>query len=71
MSIKIDYTIEILYHFTCSQCHHWWSYAMMPTNNKMSLNIDDRIINCMHCGTKGKALIKKGFSELLDKKKNQ
>ena len=38
MSIKIDYTIEILYHFTCSQCHHWWSYAMMPTNNKMSLN---------------------------------
>ena len=44
---------------------------MMPTNNKMSLNIDDRIINCMHCGTKGEALIKKGFSELLDKKKNQ
>ena len=42
MSIKIDYTIEILYHFTCSQCHHWWSYAMMPTNNKMSLNIDGR-----------------------------
>ena len=71
MSIKIDYTIEILYHFTCSQCHHWWSYAMMPTNNKMSLNIDDRIINCMHYGTKGEALIKKGFSELLDKKKNQ
>ena len=71
MSIKIDYTIEILYHFTCSQCHHWWSYAMMPTNNKMSLNIDDRIINCMHCKNKGETLIKKEFSELLDKKKNQ
>ena len=43
---------------------------MTPTNNKMSLNIDDRIINCMHCGIEGEALIKKGFSELLDKKKN-
>ena len=71
MSNKIEYTIEILYHFTCSTCQHWWSYAMTPTNNKMSLNIEDRIINCMHCGNKGEALIKKGFSELLDKKKNQ
>tara|TARA_B100000586_G_scaffold142240_1_gene102997 strand:- start:274 stop:489 length:216 start_codon:yes stop_codon:yes gene_type:complete len=71
MNNKIDYTIEILYHFTCSQCQHWWSYTMTPTNNKMSLNIDDRIINCMHCGNKGETLIKKGFSELLDKKKNQ
>jgi len=43
MSNKIDYTIEVLYHFTCSQCQHWWSYATIPTNNKMNLNIDGRI----------------------------
>ena len=34
----------------------------------MSFNIDDRPMFCMHCGTEGKAIIKKGFDNIL---KNQ
>jgi len=36
----------------------------------MNLDIDDRPIHCMHCGNKGKALIKNGFNDLLDNKKD-
>tara|TARA_B100001750_G_scaffold26415_1_gene17483 strand:+ start:489 stop:710 length:222 start_codon:yes stop_codon:yes gene_type:complete len=68
MSEKIEYTFELLYHFTCKQCKNWWSYSITPSSNKVSFNIDDRPIHCMHCGTKGKAIIKKGFDSLL---KNQ
>jgi len=70
MRKTIDYTIEILYHFTCSQCQHWWSYSTIPKNIEMNLDIDDRPIHCMHCGNKGKALIKNGFNDLLDNKKD-
>ena len=70
MRKTIDYTIEILYHFTCLQCQHWWSYSITPTNIKMNLDIDDRLVHCMHCGNKGKALIKKGFNELLKNKED-
>ena len=31
----------------------------------VSFNIDERPIHCMHCGTDGKAIINKGFNELL------
>ncbi len=65
---KIEYTFELLYHFTCLQCKNWWSYSITPSNNKMSFNIDDRPMFCMHCGTEGKAIIKKGFDNIL---KNQ
>jgi hypothetical protein len=43
---------------------------MTPTNIKMNLDIDDRLVHCMHCGNKGKALIKKGFNELLKNKED-
>jgi len=71
MSKSIDYTIEILYHFTCSQCQHWWSYSTTPNNIEMNLDIDNRQIYCMHCGEEGKALKAKGFNKLLEKKENQ
>jgi len=63
---KIEYTFEILYHFTCLQCKNWWSYSVTLSNNKGVYNIDGRPIYCMHCGTEGKAMIKKGFDELLN-----
>ena len=66
MSEKIEYTFELLYHFTCLQCKNWWSYSITPSSNKVGLNIDDRAINCMHCGTEGKAIIKKGFDDLFN-----
>ena len=66
MSEKIEDTFELLYHFTCLQCKNWWSYSITPSSNKVGLNIDDRAINCMHCGTEGKAIIKKGFDELFN-----
>ena len=31
-----EYTIEILYHLTCSRCKGWWSHAHTP-----NMNIDD------------------------------
>ena len=61
MSEKIEYTFELLYHFTYLQCKNWWSYSITPSSNKVSFNIDDRPIHCMQYGTKGKAIIKKGF----------
>ena len=27
---KHEYTIEILYHFTCAVCQEWWSWAHTP-----------------------------------------
>ena len=71
MSKNIEYTIELLYHFTCHQCQNWWTYPITPSSIKMSLNIDDRTIYCMHCGNEGKAIIKKGFDELLNNQNNE
>ena len=71
MSEKIEYTFELLYHFTCLQCKNWWSYSITPSSNKVSMNIDDRAINCMHCGTEGKAIIKKGFDELFNNQNSE
>ena len=28
-----EYTIEILYHLTCSRCNGWWSHAHTPIMN--------------------------------------
>ena len=71
MSETIEYTFELLYHFTCLQCKNWWSYSITPSSNKVGLNIDDCAINCMHCGTEGKAIIKKGFDELFNNQNSE
>ena len=34
---KHEYTIEILYHFTCAVCQEWWSWAHTP--GKMEINL--------------------------------
>ena len=41
------YTVEKIYHFTCSKCKNWWSYA---TGHKgLPLYIQQNFY-CPHCG---------------------
>jgi len=47
--VRHQYTVEKLFHFTCSGCKRWWSYA-----TDEYYEIDDKEIFCMHCGAKGK-----------------
>ena len=64
-----QYTIEILYHFTCNFCHAWWNYAFTPTHQLHDYNLmlpDDEAFWCPHCGSQGNLKIKDGFP-LLDK----
>ena len=39
-----EYTIEKIYHFNCSECKNWWSYAS-------DKNLHKRTMTCPHCGT--------------------
>lgn len=43
------YTKEILYHYTCGQCGHWWSYA--HTQHKYDLTYPQWLkkLTCPHC----------------------
>ena len=57
----MKYSIETLYHFNCTECKNWWSYAnspdlkytsqhdprsfLKPTNGKPG-----RTLTCPHCG---------------------
>ena len=54
-----EYTIEMLYHFTCGKCKGWWSYAHTPTTNK--IEGPKTLMFCPHCGEDGDVTIKKGF----------
>jgi len=44
------YTREILYHYTCGQCGHWWSYA--HTAHKYDIHYPKMLeeLTCPHCG---------------------
>jgi len=44
------YTREILYHYTCGQCGHWWSYA--HTAHKYDPRYPKMLqeLTCPHCG---------------------
>ena len=66
MSEQIEYTFEILYHFTCLKCKNWWSYSITPSSDKMNFNINDHTIHCMHCGNVGKPIINAGFDDILN-----
>ncbi len=62
---KHEYTVELLYHFTCGNCHLWWSWASTPTqvkNYPLSLP-EDELIFCPHCGTKNTMKVKEGFED--------
>ena len=58
-----EYTVELLYHFTCGNCYLWWSWASTPTHiKKTPLSLpEDEPIFCPHCGTKNTMKVKEGF----------
>ena len=39
MALNHEYTIEILYHFTCGCCQEWWSYTHTPSKLEIDLNL--------------------------------
>ena len=41
------YTVEKIYHFTCSGCKNWWSYA--SSHDGLPLYIQQNF-TCPHCG---------------------
>ena len=43
-----EYTIERIYHFTCSECKNWWSYPTM----EIRLPVMQKSFACPHCGFK-------------------
>jgi RNase P subunit RPR2 len=43
-----DYTMEWIYHFTCSKCQNWWSYA----TTEVRLPVMHKRLTCPHCGFK-------------------
>ena len=42
------YTIEMIFHFTCSQCKNWWSIA--DTHHKDKNFYAEGRAYCPHCG---------------------
>jgi len=59
-----EYTIEILYHYTCGYCKGWWSHALTPTVNKnkeIKFDSPSRLAFCPHCGEDGEVKIKDNF----------
>jgi len=61
MSNQHQYTVEILYHFTCGFCNHWWSYAVTPFTQPVEIGLSDKRIYCPHCGHTQTAKIKEGY----------
>ena len=59
-----EYTIEMIYHFTCGYCKGWWSHALTPTVNKnkeFKINSPNKLAFCPHCGEDGDVEIKDKF----------
>ena len=61
MSNQHQYTVEILYHFTCGFCSEWWSYALTPFTQSVDIELSDKRIYCPHCGHTQSVEIKEGF----------
>ena len=62
--MKHEYTVEVLYHFTCSRCQMWWSWASTPTTSikKYPLPLpEDELVFCPHCGKKDELKVKDKF----------
>ena len=47
MSNTHKYTVEILYHFTCGFCSHWWSYAVTPSTQSREIELKVRTLRIM------------------------
>ena len=56
-----QYTVEVLYHFTCGSCEAWWSYAVTPFIKPYEFALEDKAIYCPHCGHTQKTKIKEGY----------
>jgi DNA-directed RNA polymerase subunit RPC12/RpoP len=64
--MKHEYTVEVLYHFTCSRCQQWWSWASTPRTNLTNVPLslpENEFVFCPHCGFKNTLKIKDGFIE--------
>jgi len=61
--MKHEYTVEILYHFTCCRCQLWWSWTSTPSQlDCYSLRLpEDDSMFCPHCGAETQLKIKDGF----------
>ncbi len=51
----MKYSIETLYHFNCTECKNWWSYALTPdltytSNHDPRMFLKGRAFHCPHCG---------------------
>ena len=60
--MKHEYTVEILYHFTCGSCKNWWSYALtsiMGEDDEWQTKGPERSVFCPHCGDSADVEIKK------------
>lgn len=49
----LKYSKEILYHFSCSECKNWWSYALSPNTPDLK---PVKSFSCPHCGIRYKQL---------------
>ena len=57
-----EYTIEILYHFTCGCCQEWWSYTHTPSKLEMDISLpNNEKFWCPHCGHYQITKVKEGF----------
>ena len=58
-----EYSIEILYHFTCNNCKNWWSYTSTPSRYSSALRFlpEDKVVSCFHCGHKATMKVKDGM----------
>ena len=46
-----EYSSEIIYHFNCSECKNWWSYATTYLSEDVEYPIT-RELHCPFCGYK-------------------
>ena len=63
MILHHQYTVEVIYHFTCGVCENWWSYAVTPFVQPIEFDagVTDERIYCPHCGHTQTAKIKEGY----------
>ena len=61
MTDQHQYTVEVIYHFTCGSCNGWWSYAVTPFVQPFLFGVTDEQIYCPHCGHTQTASIKEGY----------
>ena len=62
----MNYTTEIIYHFTCDFCNNWWSYAASTELRY----IEEKKWSCPHCKQENKPphhnKLKEVISELTE-----